>query len=96
METPTDPSPVEKWALVELVGYQQFAGKVSDETISGKQYIRVEVPATKIHKAFDCKFSIESIHHITTLTQEKAEIIIFGHEMKRFGFDISRLVALGF
>lgn len=85
----------EKWALVELVGYQQFAGKVSDETISGKQYIRVEVHETKVHKSFDCKFGIESVHHITYITKEQAEAIIRQRERGRFVLNFSQLVALG-
>lgn len=95
METRVDSSPEEKWALIELVGYQQFAGKVSDESINGKQYIRVEVPETKVHKAFDCKFGIESVHHITYITKEQAEIIIRQRERGRFALNFSQLVALG-
>ncbi len=95
METRVDSSPEEKWALVELVGYQQFAGKVSDESISGKQYIRVEVPETKVHKVFDCKFGVESIHHITYITKEQAETIICQRERGRFALNFSQLVAIG-
>ena len=85
----------EKWALVELVGYQLFAGEVSDQTVEGKQYIRVDVPETKVHKAFDCKFGIESIHHITYITKAQAETIIRQREMGRFALNFSLLVALG-
>jgi len=84
----------EKWALVELVGYQQFAGKVSDQAVDGKQYIRVEVPETKVHKTFDCKFGIESVHHITYITKAQAEMIIHQREMGRFALNFSQLVAL--
>jgi len=93
----TDPiiSPLsEKWALVELVEYQQFAGKVSDQSIEGKQYVRVEVPETKTHKPFDCKFGIESIHHITYITKEQSEAIIRQREMGRFALNFSQLVEL--
>lgn len=95
MATQADHSMEEKWALVELVGYQLFAGKVSDQTVEGKQYIRVEVPETKVHKAFDCKFGIESIHHITYITKAQAETIIRQREMGRFALNFSLLVALG-
>lgn len=85
----------EGWALVELIGYQQFAGKVSDQSIEGKQYIRVEVPETKVHKAFDCKFGFESVHHITYITKEQAETIIRQRERGCFALNFSQLVALG-
>lgn len=95
MEIQPESSPDEKLALVELVGYQRFAGKVSDETVGGKQYIRVEVPETKVHKSFDCKFGIESVHHITYITKEQAETIIRQRERGRFAFNFSLLVAIG-
>jgi hypothetical protein len=95
MEIQPESSPDEKWALVELVGYQQFAGNVSDETINGKQYIRIEVPETKVHKAFDCKFGIQSVHRITYITKEQAETIIRQREMGRFALNFCQLVALG-
>jgi hypothetical protein len=95
MEILAKSSSEEKWALVELVGYQQFAGNVSDESINGKQYIRVEVPETKVHKAFDCKFGIESVHHIRYITKEQAETIIRQRERGRFALNFCQLVALG-
>ena len=84
----------EKWALVELVGYQQFAGKVSDQTVNGRQYIRVDVPETKVHRAFDCKFGLESVHRITIITKEQAEAIIRQRENGRFALNFSQLAAI--
>lgn len=34
----------EHWALVELMGHQRIAGLVSEQTIAGKGFIRVDVP----------------------------------------------------
>lgn len=84
-----------RWALVELVGYQQFAGIVSDETVDGKLYIRLDVPATKVHKEFDCKFRIESVHRIISITQEQAEAIIKQRERGRFALNFDQLVEEG-
>lgn len=95
MAIQVESSTEEKWALVELVGYQQFAGKVSDQTVEGRQYVRVEVPETKVHKSFDCKFGIESVHHITYITKAQAEAIIRQREMGRFALNFSQLVAIG-
>lgn len=82
----TSPSsaPEEKWALVELVGYQQFAGKVSDEMIDGKPFIRLEVPATQVHHSFECKFEVGSIHCITPLSKTDALTLIKQREVGRF------------
>lgn len=32
------------WAVVELFGHQQIAGKVTEQTIAGQGFIRVDVP----------------------------------------------------
>lgn len=93
MTFPEETSPTEKWALVELVGYQIFAGKVSDQCVDGKQYIRVDVPETDVHKAFDCKFGIESVHRITPITQEQAEAVIKQCERGRFALNFFQVIA---
>lgn len=92
-----EPCPEEplRWALVELVGYQQFAGIISDETVDGKPYVKLEVPATKVHKAFDCKFGIESVHRITPIPQQQAEEIIKQRERGRFALNFDQLVENG-
>lgn len=91
----TCPSEPLRWALVELVGYQQFTGRISDETLDGRQYVRLEVPETKVHKAFDCKFGIESVHKIIPITQEQAEGILKERERGRFALNFSQLVESG-
>ena len=92
-----EPHPEEplRWALVELVGYQQFAGIISDETVDGKQYVKLEVPATTVHKEFDCKFGIESLHRITPITQQQAAEIIKQRERGRFALNFDQLVEEG-
>lgn len=41
----------ESWAVVEVMGHQTFAGFVSEQTIGGASFVRVDVPA--IHSADD-------------------------------------------
>jgi hypothetical protein len=37
----------EEWALLELFGHQRLAGRVSEATIAGGAFVRVDVPDAK-------------------------------------------------
>ena len=54
----------EHWALVELMGHQRIAGLVSEQTIAGKGFIRVDVPKANGEIAFTRFFGPEAIYAI--------------------------------
>lgn len=37
--------PFETWAIVELMGHHQIAGRATEESIAGQNMLRVDVPA---------------------------------------------------
>ncbi|TDV04649.1 hypothetical protein [Paraburkholderia caballeronis] len=39
------PEPSDQWAIVELFGHQRIAGRVSEQTIGGCAFVRVDIPA---------------------------------------------------
>ena len=40
------------WAVVELFGHTQIAGKVSEQSIAGQGFLRVDVPEDESHSAY--------------------------------------------
>ena len=46
---PDSPPKFDQWAVVELMGRQILAGKVTEEVIAGHGFIRVDVPEVKMY-----------------------------------------------
>lgn len=42
----TDKKPFETWAVVEVMGHRQIAGRVTEEPLAGVNMLRVDVPST--------------------------------------------------
>lgn len=40
----SDETGFDQWAIVELMGHQQIAGRVTEQSIGGAAFIRVDVP----------------------------------------------------
>lgn len=62
----------DQWCVVELFGHQQIAGRVSDQTIAGQGFIRVDVPETNGRPGFTRMFGAGAIYSIIPTTQEIA------------------------
>lgn len=63
----------ESWAVVELFGHNQLAGKVSETTIAGESFIRIDVPATKRTPAFTKYQLPSSVYGLTPVNEEYAK-----------------------
>lgn len=74
----------ETWAVVEVMGHKRFAGYVSEQTIGGTAFVRVDVPAIEPTAiagggtadgglpAFTKILGAASIYAITPCTEETA------------------------
>lgn len=56
------PPAFEAWAFIEIFGHNQIAGKLSEQTIAGENYMRVDVPAVDDVPAFTRYFSTKAIY----------------------------------
>lgn len=65
-------APFEHFAIVELMGRHIIAGRVSEVTIAGKGFLRVDVPAVGEVAAFTKFFATTAVYAITPTTEEIA------------------------
>lgn len=62
----------EHWMIVELMGHNIIAGFVSEQTIGGSAFIRVDVPKTDSAEPFTKFFNSSAIYAMTPTTEEIA------------------------
>lgn len=60
----------EAYALVELFGHQRMAGKVTEQSIGGASFIRIDVPETSRQPGFSRILNPSSIYAINPITLE--------------------------
>lgn len=73
----TEKMKFEQWAIVELFGHSRIAGRVSEQTIGGCAFVRVDVPAVGQEQAFTKLFGQGAIYAIT-ITDEAAAVLAAG------------------
>ena len=62
----------ESWAIVELFGHNQLAGKVTEQVISGQSFIRIDVPTTSQCPAFTKYHLPTAIYGLTPVDEDYA------------------------
>lgn len=70
---------LDTYALVELFGHQRIVGRVSEATIAGGAFIRVDVPAFNGAAAFTRFFGPGAIYSINPVTEEIARGLMTHH-----------------
>ncbi|MEI8288812.1 MAG: acetyltransferase [Verrucomicrobiota bacterium] len=61
-----------EWALVELFGHQKIVGKVSEASLAGGAFLRVDVPAFNGQPAFTRFYGPGAVYSINPVTEEIA------------------------
>lgn len=72
LEPAHKPAPIQMWAIVELMGHQRMAGQITEVTVAGHGFIRIDVPATSSVPAFTRMVSPSSIYAINPTTEDLA------------------------
>lgn len=62
----------EAWGLLELFGHQRLAGKLSDQTIGGVHFLRIDVPAVGDVPTYTRFFTQGAIYGMTVTTEDVA------------------------
>lgn len=62
----------EAWAIIELFGHNQIAGKCTEQNIAGANMLRVDVPETNEQPSFSRFLGSGAIYAINPVTEEIA------------------------
>lgn len=65
-----------EWALVELFGHQRIVGKVSEATLAGGAFLRVDVPAVDEKKEYTRFYGPSAIYSISPITEDIARQMV--------------------
>lgn len=69
VETAPKSATLQMWAIIELMGHQRMAGEITEVTVAGHGFIRIDVPATSKVPAFTRMVSPSSIYAINPTTE---------------------------
>ena len=62
----------EQWAIVELFGHNKIAGLVSEQSVGGCNFVRVDVPAMDNRPGFTKLYGQGAIYAMTFTDEETA------------------------
>ena len=62
----------EAWAVVEILGHKQAAGRVTEEEIAGSKFLRVDVPENNGFAAYTTYYGASSVYAIHPCAEEYA------------------------
>lgn len=61
------------WAVVELFGHNQIAGRCSEQNVAGSNMLRIDVPETESNPSFTRLLGSGAIYAINPVTEEVAK-----------------------
>lgn len=67
--------PLESWAILEIMGHERLAGKVSEALVAGTKMVQVEVPASDKLPAFTRLLSPTALFSLTPVPEAVARVV---------------------
>jgi len=64
------------WAIIELFGHSKLAGRVSEQTLGGATFLRVDVPEVAGCPAFTRFYGASAVYAITPVDEETARQVV--------------------
>lgn len=64
----------DQWCLIELMGRQRLAGKVTERVIAGQGFLEVSVPETKGNPKFTRFISPSALYAINPIDEQTAKV----------------------
>lgn len=61
-----------QWCILEIFGHVRLAGLVSEQTVAGQGFVRVDVPETIRQPAFSKLYGAGAIYSLSPVTEEVA------------------------
>lgn len=65
----------DSWAIVDIMGHQRLAGRVTEETIGGVSLLRCDIPEVNGIPAWTTYLTAGSLYQMTPVTEEIARTI---------------------
>ncbi len=62
----------DQWAIVEIMGHQRYAGRVTEQAVGGANFVRVDVPAGTDREPFTKLFGSAAVYALTIVDEETA------------------------
>lgn len=65
---------IDAWALVEIMGHEKAAGRVTTMPFGNTVMLRVDIPETEISPAFTKLYGMSSIFSLTLVDEQTAKL----------------------
>lgn len=66
----------DSWCVVEIMGHDRYAGRVTEQTIGGCAFVRIDVPESDGQPAFTKLFGQGAIFSLTPVSEEIARAAV--------------------